>query len=173
MLRPIGASGLKFLLNVSGVPLVDTDMNEQLFAEHAEHVAGCQSEPQMCLDEAHQRLSRLRYGQAREIAAALAAGKFCVVEDIEYHCRATDALAGTYSALRSVHDTRKQAGEAARRSYDDPRNALERFIYVLPREPVFLVEPQVAEPACDCTVHGEECEPGCACACHDDEDVPF
>lgn len=69
---------------------------------------------------------------AGKINAAVAAGKFVVVEEGPEYCPSTDALLGSRKFLVSVHDSRAdaEAALAAAESYCD-----EVGLYVLPRRP--------------------------------------
>lgn len=121
----------------------DTKMNTAEL-EHIEHELGVASEFSNCLTEAEQACSRRNHEAADRISAAIAAGLFVLVEEGPMYCRATDALAGTVTALISEHVTREEA-EAAQVLRD--RYDTEVRLTVLPAREVEVVavEPEMDE----------------------------
>ena len=86
-------------------------------------------------------LSRLELARERDpdIGAALAAGRFVVVQISPAYCRVTDARIGSSRAFISAHDTREAAAAAAAAAENecwelDPENgSWEEGFEVLPR----------------------------------------
>ena len=102
--------------------------------EHADHVAGCQSEFLNCYDEASQRAAHLNAIGQGEVDALVAAGRFVVVEVSLYHCRATDAVAGSVTHARAHFPTRLEAESAFAVMDENGQLDHENNFFIAPRE---------------------------------------
>ena len=100
--------------------------------EHYEFEAGRASEAQNCFEEAQLRIHQLSQRDAGKIADALAEGKFVLVEDVPYHCKATDAFAGTIRSFRAAFDSRGEAEAAGLAVYAKCGNDPDVLLSVLP-----------------------------------------
>ncbi len=102
--------------------------------EHWDHVAGSASEFQNCFEEAGVAARRLHDEYYQAIAAVVSAGRFAVVNRCPYHCKATDAAAGSVEYLRSDCATREDAVAAMNALYAAEGLDCDEELYVLPRE---------------------------------------
>jgi hypothetical protein len=103
--------------------------------EHLDHVAGSASEFQNCFSEANDVRRQLHHNGQVEIAALLAAGRFVVVEENPYHCRATDAVAGMVASPVGHFASREEAEAFAAPRAEVQERYGDGFVYVLPRCP--------------------------------------
>ena len=90
--------------------------------EHADHVAGCASEFQNCYSEARSKVSQLAAQHGTRIHRARSLGLWVVIDEVDYHCRATDAFAGTYEHFISAHPAEAVARGKAAELNSDPED---------------------------------------------------
>ncbi len=77
--------------------------------EHWDHVDGSATEFQNCFTEARAKVQELNSSHSIPIVRALSLGLFVVVEEVEYHCRATDAFAGIFERFVVAFPTKESA----------------------------------------------------------------
>ena len=77
--------------------------------EHWDHVNGSATEFQNCFTEARAKVQELNSNHSAPIVRARSLGLFVVVEEIEYHCRATDAFAGIFERFVVAFPTKESA----------------------------------------------------------------
>ena len=98
--------------------------------EHIDHVAGEATEFRNCFTEAEDKLAELSSAGFVNIHRMHKLGLFVLAQEIEYYCRATDALVGTYHVAISGFPTRAGAERALSRQQQQPDG--ERQFVILP-----------------------------------------
>lgn len=112
--------------------------------EHLDFLAGSDTEFRNCFSEANMVRRQLAADYRRPIDAALEAGKFVVVDEEPYYCKATDAVAGMVEYLRGVFDTREEADAFALNLFAQEGQFSDGRIYVLPAAPPTVREEALA-----------------------------
>ncbi len=128
---------------------MNMNCNSPAEQEHVDHVAGSASEFQNCFSEARSRRLNLAFAGSKAIADLLAAGRFVVVEENPYHCRATDAVAGMVAAPIGHFASREEADAFAAPRCEVQERYGDGFVYVLPRLPVPPASLEWAAPEAD------------------------
>jgi hypothetical protein len=77
--------------------------------EHLDHISGCATDFQNSFTEARAEVQELSSDHSAPIVRARSLGLFVVVREIEYYCRSTDALAGTFDIFVVAFPTRESA----------------------------------------------------------------
>ena len=77
--------------------------------EHLDHISGSATEFQNCFTEARAKVQELNSNHSAPIVRARSLGLFVVVEEIEYHCRTTDAFAGIFERFVVAFPTKESA----------------------------------------------------------------
>jgi len=116
--------------------------------EHFDHVAGSASEFQNCFAEAGMVRARLASEGSARINALLAAGRFVVVEESPYYCKATDAVAGMVKDVVSHHASREEAEAAAAPRAEVMERYGDGYVCVLPALPVRPLDASDAPAVC-------------------------
>ena len=99
--------------------------------EHWDHVDGSATEFQNCFTEAHAKVQELSREFSVPILRARSLGLFVVVQEMEYYCQSTDALAGTFNRFVAAFPTEQSANDRVQSLYS--KN--------LPEQPRYLVLP--------------------------------
>jgi len=90
--------------------------------EHWDHEAGCASEFDNCLSEAKAKLRELAIQHGTRIDRARSLGLWVVIDEVDYHCKATDADAGSYEYFISAHPSEGVARAKAADLNADPED---------------------------------------------------
>lgn len=108
--------------------------------EHEEQNFIHESEASMCYQEAGIARIHRNDEEQQKIQAALALGRFVVVEDCPFYCKATDGLVGNVRYFRAAYESREEADETARQIYENDPEAQPSVLPLLPPPPQPVVE---------------------------------
>jgi hypothetical protein len=100
--------------------------------EHWDHVDGSATEFQNCFTEAHAKVQELSREFSAPIVRARSLGLFVVAEEIEYYCKATDALAGTFNRFVAAFPAEQSANDRVQRLYSKNLDRDSRYIVLPP-----------------------------------------
>ena len=102
------------------------------YQEHLDHIDGSATEFQNCFTEAHAKVQELSREFSAPIVRARSLGLFVVAEEIEYYCKATDALAGTYNRFVAAFPAEQSANDRVQRFYSKNLDRDSRYIVLPP-----------------------------------------